>query len=125
MFYLRSPLPPSAAAGLLLRSILPGRRRAHGAGRGRDGGEGARQSARPPTPISPPTPPHPRLPPPAQAAAAASMHPAAPPAGGLTVHRVPCLADNYAWLLVDAATGTTAVVDPAEAGPVEAAVEAQ
>ena len=53
------------------------------------------------------------------------MQPAAPPAGGLTVYRVPCLSDNYSWLLVDAATGTTAVVDPAEADPVAAAIEAQ
>ena len=58
-------------------------------------------------------------------AATASMTPAAPSRGGLTVYRVPCLSDNYAWLLVDGATGTTAIVDPSEADPVAAAVDAQ
>ena len=33
--------------------------------------------------------------------------------------RIPALRDNYIWLLHDAATSTTAVVDPATAGPVE------
>ncbi|HYZ33348.1 MAG TPA: hydroxyacylglutathione hydrolase family protein, partial [Crenalkalicoccus sp.] len=41
----------------------------------------------------------------------------------LTVTAVPCLADNYAWLLQDAATGVTAFCDPGEAGPAIAAVE--
>lgn len=36
---------------------------------------------------------------------------------------VPILADNYAWLLRDAATGATAIVDPAEAGPIVAAID--
>lgn len=36
---------------------------------------------------------------------------------------VPILKDNYAWLLRDAATGATAIVDPAEAGPCIAAIE--
>lgn len=31
---------------------------------------------------------------------------------------VPCLSDNYAYLVVDEATGAAAVVDPSEAGPV-------
>jgi hydroxyacylglutathione hydrolase len=38
---------------------------------------------------------------------------------------VPCLADNFAFLLHDAATGTTALVDAPEAGPVEAALQAR
>jgi len=42
---------------------------------------------------------------------------------GVTAQPVPILSDNYAWLLRDAATGATAVVDPAEAGPIEAAIE--
>ena len=33
------------------------------------------------------------------------------------------LSDNYAWLLRDAATGAVAVIDPAEAGPIEAAID--
>lgn len=37
---------------------------------------------------------------------------------------IPCLSDNYAWLLRDAATGTVAVCDPGEAGPAIAALEA-
>jgi hydroxyacylglutathione hydrolase len=61
---------------------------------------------------------------------------AAPPTRGLTVYRVPCLSDNYAWLLVAEAGageggrggggggGVVAVVDPAEAAPVAAALEA-
>lgn len=48
---------------------------------------------------------------------------AAPPLGGLSVFRVPCLGDNYAWVLLDEATGTVAVVDPAEASPVGEFVE--
>jgi glyoxylase-like metal-dependent hydrolase (beta-lactamase superfamily II) len=50
---------------------------------------------------------------------------AAPPLGGLSVFRVPCLRDNYAWVLVDAATGAVAVVDPAEAAPVSQFIEAE
>jgi len=41
---------------------------------------------------------------------------------GLDIVAVPVLSDNYAWLLRDAATGTVAVVDPGEAGPVERAL---
>lgn len=36
----------------------------------------------------------------------------------MQVHRLPALSDNYIFLLHDAATGTAAVVDPAEAAPV-------
>jgi hydroxyacylglutathione hydrolase len=32
--------------------------------------------------------------------------------------RIPALSDNYIWLVHDSASGETAVVDPAEAGPV-------
>lgn len=38
---------------------------------------------------------------------------------------VPCLADNYAFLVRDAATGETALVDAPEAAPVEAALAAR
>lgn len=41
----------------------------------------------------------------------------------LSVTAVPCLSDNYLWLLQDQATGTVAVCDPGEAGPAIAAVE--
>lgn len=41
----------------------------------------------------------------------------------LKVEAVPCLADNYLWLLKDAPTGAVAVCDPGEAGPAIAAVE--
>lgn len=34
------------------------------------------------------------------------------------IERVPCLSDNYAWLLHEPAAGVTAVVDPAEVAPV-------
>jgi hydroxyacylglutathione hydrolase len=36
---------------------------------------------------------------------------------------VPCLSDNYAYLLVDEAAGVAAVVDPSEAGPVLEALD--
>jgi hydroxyacylglutathione hydrolase len=42
----------------------------------------------------------------------------------VTVQAVPCLSDNYAWLLRDSATGAIAVCDPGEAAPVIAALEA-
>lgn len=42
----------------------------------------------------------------------------------VTVQAVPCLSDNYAWLLRDSATGTVAVCDPGEAAPVIDALEA-
>ena len=42
----------------------------------------------------------------------------------VTATPVPILSDNYAWLVVDDATGYTAVVDPAEEAPIVAAIEA-
>jgi hydroxyacylglutathione hydrolase len=45
------------------------------------------------------------------------------PGMAVTAQPVPILSDNYAWLLRDAATGTTAIVDPAEGGPIEAAID--
>ncbi|MBI0433287.1 hydroxyacylglutathione hydrolase [Roseomonas sp. KE0001] len=41
----------------------------------------------------------------------------------VTVQAVPCLSDNYAWLLRDAATGTIALCDPGEAAPAIEAIE--
>ena len=41
----------------------------------------------------------------------------------ITVQAVPLFTDNYAWLLRDA-SGATAIVDPADAGPVAAAIDA-
>jgi hydroxyacylglutathione hydrolase len=41
----------------------------------------------------------------------------------LRVEAVPCLQDNYLWLLKDGATGTVAICDPAEDGPAIEAVE--
>jgi hydroxyacylglutathione hydrolase len=38
---------------------------------------------------------------------------------------VPCLADNYAYLIHDTASGRTAVIDVPEPGPILAALEAQ
>jgi hydroxyacylglutathione hydrolase len=42
----------------------------------------------------------------------------------ITLQAIPILSDNYCWLLRDAATGTTAIVDPGEAAPVAAALDA-
>ena len=42
----------------------------------------------------------------------------------LEIALVPCLKDNYAYLLRDPATGAVGVVDPSEAAPVEAALSA-
>ena len=42
----------------------------------------------------------------------------------VTAQAIPILSDNYAWLVRDEATGYTAIVDPAEAGPVVAAIDA-
>ncbi len=42
----------------------------------------------------------------------------------ISVQPVPILSDNYAWLLRDATSGALAIVDPAEAAPIEAAVDA-
>lgn len=44
-------------------------------------------------------------------------------AGVLHIERVPCLSDNYSWLLHEPRRGVTAVVDPAEAAPVAAALQ--
>ncbi|HET9510262.1 MAG TPA: hydroxyacylglutathione hydrolase [Sphingomonas sp.] len=41
----------------------------------------------------------------------------------LEVVRVAALSDNYVWLIHDAATGTTVVVDPGDAAPVLAALD--
>ncbi|TMV85042.1 hydroxyacylglutathione hydrolase [Thioclava sp. BHET1] len=41
----------------------------------------------------------------------------------LQIVTIPCLTDNYAWILHDAETGATAVVDVPEAGPILAALE--
>jgi hydroxyacylglutathione hydrolase len=41
----------------------------------------------------------------------------------LSVEAVPCLSDNYCWLLRDGASGAVAVCDPGEAAPVEAALD--
>ncbi len=42
----------------------------------------------------------------------------------ITVRAVPILSDNYAWLVHDAPSGATAIVDPAEEAPILAAIEA-
>eukprot|EP00270_Netrium_digitus_P003493 TRINITY_DN14070_c0_g1_i1.p1 TRINITY_DN14070_c0_g1~~TRINITY_DN14070_c0_g1_i1.p1 ORF type:complete len:313 (-),score=53.55 TRINITY_DN14070_c0_g1_i1:119-1057(-) len=42
--------------------------------------------------------------------------------GKLDIAIVPCLRDNYAYLLRDVSSGATAVVDPSESKPVEAAL---
>ncbi len=42
----------------------------------------------------------------------------------LSAHAIPILSDNYAWLLRDEATGTTAFVDPADADASIAAIDA-
>ena len=41
----------------------------------------------------------------------------------ITARSVPILSDNYAWLLRDAASGTVAAVDPADAGAVGTAID--
>ena len=43
----------------------------------------------------------------------------------LDIQLVPCLSDNYAYLLRDEDEGICAVVDPSEAAPVKAALEAR
>ena len=40
----------------------------------------------------------------------------------LAIRAIPCLSDNYIWLLRDEATGAVAVCDPGEAGPAAAAL---
>ncbi|WP_419729982.1 hydroxyacylglutathione hydrolase [Lichenicola sp.] len=51
------------------------------------------------------------------------MPSATPLAGHPTVIPIPILSDNYAWRLVDPASGAVAVVDPADADAVIAALE--
>ena len=41
----------------------------------------------------------------------------------VTAQPVPILSDNYAWMLRDSGTGAVGIIDPAEAGPVIAALE--
>src|ERR1700759_5731402 len=41
----------------------------------------------------------------------------------VTAQTVPLLSDNYAWLLRDSGTGAVAIVDPANAKPIIAALE--
>jgi len=41
----------------------------------------------------------------------------------LQIDLVPCLMDNYAYLLHDTASGTTGIVDPSAAGPVVKALQ--
>ncbi len=48
--------------------------------------------------------------------------PTSTPSGAAEIVTVPCLSDNYAFLVHDPATGATAVVDVPEAGPIEAAL---
>lgn len=43
----------------------------------------------------------------------------------VTARAIPMLSDNYAWLLTDLPTGTTALVDPAEAAPAMEVLKAQ
>ncbi len=43
----------------------------------------------------------------------------------LEIELIPCLRDNYAYLVRDARDGVCAVVDPSEAAPVHAALEAR
>ena len=43
----------------------------------------------------------------------------------LSIHPIPILSDNYAWLLKDSDSGAMAIVDPAEEAPVMAAIEAE
>jgi len=45
--------------------------------------------------------------------------------GGMEVIMVPCLKDNYAPILHDAATGATAVIDTPEVGPIRTAIDAR
>ncbi|WIA41832.1 hypothetical protein OEZ86_009162 [Tetradesmus obliquus] len=48
---------------------------------------------------------------------------ASPSTSSMEVVRVPALSDNYVWLLHEPKSGLTAVVDPAEAPPVNAALK--
>lgn len=66
-----------------------------------------------------------RRPSPGAAVRAMASGAAAGGAGTLQIERVPCLSDNYSWLLHEAQSGATAVVDPAEVEPVLAALQAR
>uniref|UniRef100_UPI0035CBE284 hydroxyacylglutathione hydrolase n=1 Tax=uncultured Sphingomonas sp. TaxID=158754 RepID=UPI0035CBE284 len=46
-------------------------------------------------------------------------------ATGLEIVRIPALTDNYVWLLHDAVSDETVVIDPSEAAPVLAAAQAR
>lgn len=43
----------------------------------------------------------------------------------LEIVRIPCLSDNYVWLVREPRSGAVAVVDPADPGPVRAALDAR
>jgi hydroxyacylglutathione hydrolase len=43
----------------------------------------------------------------------------------LEIERIPCRTDNYVWLVREPASGAVAVVDPADAAPVEARLAAR
>ncbi len=43
----------------------------------------------------------------------------------VTVQAIPMLSDNYSWLLTDSVSGKVGIVDPAEAAPAIATLEAQ
>jgi hypothetical protein len=47
------------------------------------------------------------------------------PSSVIDIQRLPVLNDNYVWLLHDQVSQLTAVVDPAEAAPVQAALRAR
>ena len=42
----------------------------------------------------------------------------------VTATLIPMLSDNYSWLLKESVSGKVAIVDPAEAAPAIAAIEA-
>ena len=42
----------------------------------------------------------------------------------ISIRAIPALSDNYIWLLQDQKTELVAVIDPGEAAPVEAALNA-
>ena len=43
----------------------------------------------------------------------------------VTVTAIPMLSDNYSWLITESDSGRLAIIDPAEAGPAIAAIEAK
>jgi hydroxyacylglutathione hydrolase len=43
----------------------------------------------------------------------------------LEIVRIPCLTDNYVWLVREPGSGAVAVIDPADPGPVRAALDAR